>query len=208
MKYEQIPVGPMENLSYILWDTNTNISAIIDPAWDKDIIEKKLKENNISPELILLTHAHSDHINLCNYFLNNYKNIKIYMHKNDTFLLEKEFPNTIYIKDNENIKIGNEEISIIHTPGHTPGSVCYRWKNLLFTGDTLFLGCCGRVDLPGSDPEAMRQSLIKIFKLSDDTQILPGHSYNGFKTTIKAQKIANICYKYLNTKEDFYMIIS
>ncbi|PIS47648.1 MAG: MBL fold hydrolase [Elusimicrobia bacterium CG08_land_8_20_14_0_20_51_18] len=207
MKYLQIPVGPMENLSYLLWDEGTGSAAVIDPAWQPELIEEKLKTPNINLDLILLTHAHPDHINACSYFLEKYTNLKILMHKEEEFLLEKPFDRTEYLRDGQEIKLGDEKLTVLHTPGHTPGSVCYLWKNLLFTGDTLFLGCCGRVDLPGSDPEAMRQSLLRISRLSENIELLPGHAYNGFKTTIKAQKPANICFKYLNDKEDFYRVV-
>lgn len=207
MKIKQIPVGPMENLSYLIWDKDTGSAAIIDPAWDEVLIKKNILSENVVPEFILLTHAHPDHINKVQYFLEEYPSLKVVMHKDDLFLLENEFKNSLYVKNMDILKIGSEEIQAIHTPGHTPGSVCYKWKNVLFTGDTLFIGCCGRVDLPSSDPEAMRQSLIKIFSFPDETEMYPGHSYNGFKTTIKAQKIANICYKYLNDKEEFYSLV-
>ena len=185
----------MDNFSYVVWDTHLREAAVIDPAWQPKKIEDFLQKEKLALKLLLLTHAHPDHVNAARYFLDKDKALTLTMHKNDLFLLGDDIKPLNLIKDNDELVLGRVKIKVIHTPGHTPGSVSYVAGGCVFTGDTLFVGGCGRVDLPGSDPKALRISLLKLAALSGETTLYPGHSYNGNSSTIGVQKECNIYMK-------------
>ena len=185
----------MDNFSYVVWDADQREAAIIDPAWQPKIIEEFLRKENLALKLLLLTHAHPDHVNAASYFLDKDKDLALTMHKEDLFLLDADIKPLNLIKDGDELALGRVKIKVIHTPGHTPGSVSYMTGGRVFTGDTLFVGGCGRTDLPGSDPKALRLSLLKLAALSGETTLYPGHSYNGNSSTIGAQKECNIYMK-------------
>jgi len=188
MKIKQIKAGPLDNLIYIVC---TNAQALlIDPALDKAAIDDFLFENSLSLSAILLTHLHPDHINLADCFAKK-NEMPVFYHQSDEFMLDAPFKNAKYVTDGENISFGNEKITVIHTPGHTPGSCCYLINENLFTGDTLFAGCCGRTDLPRSSPIEMAESLARLSLLNPDTKVYPGHAYNKCKTTIGAENRNN-----------------
>ncbi|MBU2573023.1 MAG: MBL fold metallo-hydrolase [Elusimicrobia bacterium] len=207
MKIKQLKLGPMDNFSYIVWDESLNEAAVIDPAWQPGAIEEFLLHEKLALKLLLLTHAHPDHANAALYFLQKDKDLALTMHKEDAFLLDDAVsagggsaglfggkPLKL-LNGEEELALGRGKIKVIHTPGHTPGSVSYAADGAVFTGDTLFVGECGRVDLPGSDPKALRQSLLKLAALPDNAVVWPGHAYNGNTSTIGVQKEYNIYMK-------------
>lgn len=171
---------------------------LVDPGDDFHLIEQYLK--NLKLEFILLTHGHFDHILALSEFAASNPNLKIYVNKQDEYLLEnidqqarlfgrkvaKIKTSFSYIKDADTISFSNEKIEVIETPGHTPGSVCYLLNNALFSGDTLFYGSIGRTDFPGGDDDKMQKSLIKLAKLDNGIAVYPGH---GPTTTIAQEKL-------------------
>lgn len=185
----------MDNFSYVVWDTALREAAVIDPAWQPKKIEEFLRKEKLALKILLLTHAHPDHVNAARYFMDKDKDLALTMHKEDLFLLDDDIKPLNLIKDDDEIALGRVKIKVIHTPGHTPGSVSYVTGGCVFTGDTLFVGGCGRTDLPGSDPKALRLSLLKLAALSGETTLYPGHSYNGNSSTIGVQKECNIYMK-------------
>lgn len=194
----------MGNLSYLLIDEKKN-AVIIDPSWEYESIEREADKSNISLKSVLLTHGHYDHSDGAAFF--EKKGIPVYIGNQDIFLLNNPIKEPLPLKDGQKLFLIEKEILCIHTPGHSPGSFCFLCENNLFTGDTLFPGCCGRVDLPGSDPKEMRKSLIKLAKLDDEIKILSGHLYNGGESTIKKEKGSNPCLLNLNNEEDFFNVI-
>jgi len=195
MVIKQLKLGPMDNFSYILWNSGEGEAAVIDPAWEPEKIAAALREESLSPTLLLLTHAHPDHINAADYFLSRNKTLRITLHKEDSFLLEGSAWPLNFPEDGEELKLGSSSIKILHTPGHTPGSVSYLAGGAVFSGDTLFVGACGRADLPGSDPKALRRSLLRLAGLPGETVLYPGHAYNGDVSTIAVQKEYNVYMK-------------
>ena len=148
----QIPVGQMANFSYILADEDKSEAAVIDPSWDLEKIFAVLKNNGWKVKYIINTHTHFDHI-LGNLEVAAVTGAKIVQHKNSTQ------PNDIPVEDGQIITIGKIMIRVIHTPGHSKDSMSLVVnKELVLTGDTLFIGNCGRVDLPGSDASEMYDS--------------------------------------------------
>jgi len=181
----QLEVGPMQNLSYIIFDEDTKEGALIDPGFDAEKILNKIEENQIKIKYILLTHVHIDHIA---------ELITIQQKLKAKTLLDKhEVDSEVYgspIDESDILNIGEQEIQVIETPGHTAGGLSFLYNNqYLFTGDTLFCkGIVGRTDLFGGNKEDIRRSISKIMKLPEDIFICPGHNYEGKKSTIKNEK--------------------
>jgi len=178
---EQIQVGPMQNFAYLIGCKRTREVAVIDPAWDIEGLLKFINEKDYKLTAALVTHYHPDHCG-GSFGTNNVTGVaellathpvRIYTHKLEASGLKK----VTGISDNDmkkvdsgdTLKIGDVEVEFLHTPGHTPGSQCFKIKHTLVSGDTLFIDGCGRVDLPGSNSEDMYHSIQKLAALPDDT---------------------------------------
>jgi len=202
MKIAQIPVGSMLNFSYIVYDEKNSIGAIIDPSWDLEKLLVFLEKNNITAKYIINTHTHFDHI-LGNDQISEITKAEIIQHEKSTQKKERS------VVDHENISIGDLNLEVLYTPGHSEDSICLIVnKKSIITGDTLFVGNCGRVDLPGSNPEKMYDSLSKVANLDDSLVVYPGHNYGSTPTsTILNEKTNNPMLNF-KTKEAFlkYMV--
>jgi len=202
MKIAQIPVGRMLNFSYIVYDEKNSIGAIIDPSWDLEKLLVFLEKNNITAKYIINTHTHFDHI-LGNDHISEITKAEIIQHEKSTQKKERS------VVDHENISIGELNLEVLYTPGHSEDSICLIVnKESIITGDTLFVGNCGRVDLPGSNPEKMYDSLSKVANLDDSLVVYPGHNYGSTPTsTILNEKTNNPMLNF-KTKEAFlkYMV--
>ncbi|OAG26858.1 MBL fold metallo-hydrolase [Thermodesulfatator autotrophicus] len=193
MKIDVLTVGPLAVRCYLLICEETREAAIVDPGGDEGRILQKIKELELNPKYILATHGHGDHVSGA-WWLRKKLNIPVAMHEaDDEFFrhpmaaqvfaawgFEPNEPADILLKDGSIIQVGTTiSLQTIHTPGHSPGSVCfYDGQEYLFTGDTLFVGAVGRTDLPGGDFEELIRSLReKILPLPDETIICPGHDY-------------------------------
>lgn len=181
--------GPMQVNSYLCADEETKKGFIVDPGGANPSADKYIDENKYEIEYIILTHGHGDHICGVPYYKDKYK-AKIVGHHGDDFLfadekenLSKEFTGTaitfvpdVYVEDGDIIKVGNLEVKILHTPGHTPGGISLLIDDVVFSGDTLFMQSIGRTDFKnGSFPDLDRSIKTKLYTLPDDTQVLPGH---------------------------------
>ncbi|MEM3752794.1 MAG: MBL fold metallo-hydrolase [Candidatus Bathyarchaeia archaeon] len=160
-----------DNFSYIIADETTKEAAVIDPSFNTEAIIQVLKAHNFQLKYVMNTHNHVDHT-AGNQKLQKMFNAKVVAHK------RSEINKHISVEDGDKIKIGKTTIEVIHTPGHTPDSICLLTNRKLFTGDTLFVGECGRTDLPSGCAEDMYNSLFnKILKLDNDIEVYPGHDY-------------------------------
>ncbi len=187
---EQIQIGPMQNFAYLVGCKRTREVAVVDPAWDIDGLLNFINERDYQLTAALVTHYHPDHCG--GSFGNNSVTgvaellatnpVKIYTHKLEAEGVKKvtgvSDSDLKKVESGDKLKIGDIEIEFLHTPGHTPGSQCFKVKNTLVSGDTLFIDGCGRVDLPGSNSEDMYHSIQKLAALPDDTLLLPGHNYS------------------------------
>ena len=186
-KIEQIPVGKMANFTYLIIDNEDKETAIIDPSWDLEKIFEIIKKNESEIKYIINTHSHYDHI-LGNDQIVAITKCKVIQHKNSK---EKH---DISVNDGDEFKVGKTLIKVFFTPGHSKDSICLIVDSkIIITGDTLFIGNCGRTDLPGSDPEEMYNSLFeKILNLDNNLVVYPGHNY-GYKSisTIGEEKKNN-----------------
>lgn len=184
---ERIVIGPLQTNCYIISCEISGNSFIIDPGDEAVKISNFIRRNEFIPKGILLTHAHSDHIGGVKIIRNGF-NVPLMAHPDDVNRLISANLDPIdrYLVDGEFLNLGQESILVIHTPGHSPGSVCLYRKPFLFSGDTLFKEGIGRTDLPGGSYEQIENSIRnKLFSLPDDTIVYPGH---GPETTIGDEK--------------------
>lgn len=186
---EQIQIGPMQNFTYVVGHRATGEVVIVDPAWDIDNLLEHIDERGYVLRGALVSHYHPDHIggSFANHNIQGLaelmakRPVKAYAHKDEADGVKKvtglSESDLVRVESGDVMKAGDIEIEFLHTPGHTPGSQCFRIRNTLVSGDTLFINGCGRVDLPGSDTEDMYRSLQKLKGLPDETLLLPGHNY-------------------------------
>lgn len=176
-----------DNFSYIIADETTREAAVVDPSFNVKILTKLLKEENFRLKYIINTHGHGDHT-AGNEEMKKAFDAKIVAHKISR--INKD----ISMEDGDLLMVGKIPIKIIHTPGHTPDSICLLVNDrLLLTGDTLFVGECGRTDLPSGSAKEMYNSLFhKLMKLDDDIEVYPGHDYGPKSySTIGIEKRTN-----------------
>lgn len=192
MKVLQKTVGMIGTNCYIAFEEDTKEGVVIDPGDQGSDILKMVEENGVNVRYVLLTHGHFDHILAVSEVCEK-TGAKLVIHSLDsgmlvksaanrsmgTFMVHKDYTEhlpDLLAEDGTEITVGNTIYRYIHTPGHTPGScVIQAGNNLLFTGDTLFCGSCGRCDLSGGDFHAMLISLKKLYELPGDYQVFPGH---------------------------------
>ncbi|MCD1147036.1 MBL fold metallo-hydrolase [Peptoniphilus sp. KCTC 25270] len=186
--------------AYVLYGENKK-GLLFDPGGDANKIINEVKANGVEVEAILLTHAHGDHIGALNECRDAF-NVKVYMHEEEQIMYNnKEYnmahmmgmpqpnkPVDVLLQDGDTLDFDLGTIQVIHTPGHTPGSVCYLMDGVMVTGDTIFEGSIGRTDLPMGDWSRMEKSLKKIKEMDESIQLLPGH---GESTTIGREKVQN-----------------
>ena len=197
-KVLQIPAGQMANYTYIIADEDTDLAAVIDPSWELDKTFSALKKNGWTAKYIINTHGHFDHV-LGNEQVAAATGAKIVQHENS------KLNRDISVKDGQTIELGKTRLQVLHTPGHSEDSMCLVLEGqLVFTGDTLFVGNCGRVDLPGSDAEKMYHSLFDVVaKLDERLLVYPGHNYGSTETsTIGRERTTNFVLQ-PKTKEEF-----
>ncbi len=197
VKIEQFLVGEMDNFTYLIIDEKNKKSIIVDPSWNLDNIFDYLEKNKLVNTLIINTHSHFDHV-LGNDQVVKMTGAKIIQHK------ASQLKKDIEVDDGESIKFGDVQIKVIHTPGHCADSICLIIDDkIILTGDTLFVGSCGRIDLPGSDPEEMYYTIYnKLANLDENLIVYPGHHYGSTKTSIlKDEKKSNFVFKFHNREE-------
>ncbi len=174
---DALELGPMENFIYLIQDRASGRAAVVDPAWDVGEVLQLAKRKGVRITDILLTHSHHDHINGIEEVL-AVQDAQLHLLKAEAQFWGSHLDLPTLHHGGDVISLGETEIEVLHTPGHTPGSACYRLGNDLITGDTLFVFGCGRCDLRGGDPEVMYQTLKQMGeRLPGETVILPGHNY-------------------------------
>ena len=187
MKVHQIQVGNMQNFSYIVEDDDTNEAIIIDPSWDLVELELIIKENDLKIKYIVNTHHHFDHT-LGNETMIESTGAPIIQHE------KSELKHDITVKNGDSINFGHSSLKVLYTPGHSDDSICLIGDGKLFSGDTLFVGNCGRIDLPGGSAKKLYHSIFEILYFLDDSLIMyPGHNYgNSEVSTIGKEKMTNM----------------
>jgi glyoxylase-like metal-dependent hydrolase (beta-lactamase superfamily II) len=207
MIFEQIPVGMMANFVYVIGCERTKKAAVVDPSADAREIQSFIEENGLEIEYIIATHGHGDHVGGVG-SLAKRTGAKVVVHKGDAPGLQRGgLPTDVIVEDGDMVTVGEIEIEVIHTPGHTPGSICLLTEGKVITGDTMFVGNCGRCDLPGGSMEQLFNSLHKRLKVLDDAvEVYPGHDYGPSPTsTIGHEKRTNPTLT-CSTLEEFGMV--
>jgi glyoxylase-like metal-dependent hydrolase (beta-lactamase superfamily II) len=219
--FAQLPVGPMANLAYLVGSRSVREALLVDPAWDVDALLDRAEADGVRIVGALVTHYHPDHVGgaLFGHDIEGVARLlersPVPIHANALEaggvrrVTGASASDLVAHESGDVIEVGEVRIRLIHTPGHTPGSQCFLVETgagpgHLVSGDTLFLGSCGRVDLPGSDPEAMYHSLHdKLGRLPDETLLFPGHLYSTEpSSSIGEQKRSNP-YLQMNRLDDF-----
>jgi len=187
---KQIKTGAMENFTYIIGCVEKREGAVIDPQEDLTEVLESIKALELNIVYILNTHGHADHV-AGNAALKEITGAEIVMHEGD----RDRYPDAdVYLTGDMHTMLGNIEIKAVHTPGHTPGGVCYYAEENLFTGDTLFVGDSGRTDLPGGDRPKLGESIRHLMNtFSGDTRVWPGHDLGSMEySTLDWEKSNNV----------------
>ena len=205
LKTAKYVLGNFGTNCYFIYDADDMSAFIVDPGCDFDIIKKAINERGFKVKGILLTHAHFDHI-MALKAVKDLTGAPLYIHENEAAMLADPDMNMIslygdaqncitadfLLKDGDAIKLSENEIKVMHTPGHTPGSCCYIFGGIMISGDTVFYESIGRYDFVGGNYKTLRESLQRIASLDRDYRILPGH---GTSTTLSHEKQFNIYFQ-------------
>ena len=213
--------GRMANFMYLLGDSRTREAFIVDPAWDVRSLLDVAEADGYTVRGALVTHYHPDHVGgdlfgmsvegLARLLENSAMPVYVNKHeaeglKKVTGLAESDLRR---VDDSDTVRVGEIEVRFLHTPGHTPGSQCFLIGNRLVAGDTLFVQGCGRVDLPGGDPDAMYHTLTgKLAKLPRETVLYPGHHYGPTPTSTIGDELEQNYYLRVRSLEDWRRLMN
>ncbi len=188
---ERFSVGPLQTNCYLIYDTVCGEGVVIDPGWRDAAITRGIRDAGVKVKYVINTHGHADHVTG-----NNLLDAPVLIHRLDGKMSadpSKNLPffsappaelsaRTGTLDDGDVLDVGNLKLEVIHTPGHTPGGISIKCRDMVFSGDTLFFEGIGRTDLPGGDLETILRSIKeKLLSLPDDVRVFPGH---GPETTI------------------------
>ena len=191
LKVHAMALGDYQTNCYIIHDESSKSCCIIDPGYDADFILEKLSKLGLTLEAILLTHGHFDHVGAVKELAAE-TSCEVYLHPEDLSMPPMMTAGKLYYTktyaEGAILKLSGLEIAVLHTPGHTPGSVCLLVENAIFSGDTLFQGSCGRTDLPGGNWATIVASLKRLASLEGNFWVFPGH---GGSTTLRDEKKYN-----------------
>ncbi len=219
--FRQLELGPMQNFVYLIGDPETHSLAVVDPAWEIETILDTARRHDFEITHLLVTHFHPDHLGgrMMGFSVRGAAELlaagvkaKVYIHKEEAPYVNRvtdlSASDLATVESGDVVQVGRIPVRFIHTPGHSPGSQCFLVDDVLVSGDTLFIGSCGRIDLPGSDPAKLYESLTqKLAKLPDGTRLYPGHNYASEKSsTIAEQKRTNPFLRFNNVKEFLAMM--
>ena len=189
MTITTLPLGMLQTNCYILSEGNRCL--VIDPGDEAEMVLALLERQDLTLEAILLTHGHFDHVGAVK-TLAAETDCRVFLCQEDLALpgamTAGPLFHTDFYKEGDRLTLAGMTFEVLHTPGHTPGSVCLHFGEHLFSGDTLFAGSCGRTDFPGSSPAAMGRSLTRLSQLDENLKVYPGH---GESTTIGEEKRYN-----------------
>lgn len=197
MKLQQFRIGPLLNFTYVVADGVGGDGVVIDPSYGIDPVLEAIDADRIKVRYILNTHSHPDHV-ASNEEVRGRTGAKVVAHRS------APLGQDVSVEHGSTLAAGRLHFEVVHTPGHTPDSVLFVFHGHVATGDTLFVGECGRVDLPGGSPEAMYDSLLhRVVALDDALIVLPGHDYGPTPTsTIGQEKRENYTLR-ARTREEF-----
>ncbi len=191
LQFHILSLGAYQVNTYLIHEASSRTCCVIDPGYEPDTILEKIDELGLSLEAILLTHGHFDHVGAVKALAAD-TGCRVFLCEKDTAMPPMLTAGKLYYTDTytdgDTVSLAGLEISVMETPGHTPGSVCLMVEDACFSGDTLFCGSCGRTDLPGGSWKAIQDSLHKLAALEKDYRVYPGH---GESTTLAWEKMYN-----------------
>jgi glyoxylase-like metal-dependent hydrolase (beta-lactamase superfamily II) len=210
--FKQLEIGPMQNYVYLIGSTETRKVAVVDAAWEIDTILKIAAQDDLEITHAFVTHTHPDHVGggFAGMAIDGVTELlekckaKVVVHKAEAeFIKGLSASDLIKTDHGDKINIGDIEIELMHTPGHTPGSQCFLVDGRVVSGDTMFIDACGRVDFPGGNAEQMYYSLTQmLMALPDETILFPGHNYARLPhATIGEQKKTNPYLRFTSLKQ-------
>ena len=186
-----LPLGSYQTNCYIVWEEESSECIVIDPGFTPEVVLQKAKELGKRIDAILLTHGHFDHVGGVR-AIADLTGCAVYIHEQELSMPEAWTGGPLYYTDTygqgDVLQLCGLTLRVLHTPGHTPGSVCLLCGDTLFSGDTLFMDSCGRTDLPGGNTATLLASLKRLAALPGDYQVLSGH---GPATTLSAERQYN-----------------
>ena len=202
MILDQFRIGPYLNFTYLVAEKDGGDAVVIDPSYGIDPVLAKIDERGVKVRYILNTHSHKDHV-AGNQEVRERTGAKVVAHR------VAPLHQDVSVDDGDEFKAGRLQFRVVHTPGHTKDSVLYVFEGQVATGDTLFVGECGRTDLPGGDPWAMYDSLFeRVLRLDDALVVLPGHDYGVSPTsTIGRERQENYTLQ-PRTREEFLRFLA
>lgn len=219
IRVQQVLAGPMGNCLYVLGDPESKKAFIVDPAWDPVGLYEHATSEGYEVEGVLATHLHQDHVGGSLFGqkipgvaeLLEHVELPIYIHEieADRMIEQTQIaPSAVRrFESEERFVLGNLEILAMHTPGHSPGSTAFLCGDRLIAGDTLFVMGCGRVDLPGSDPDAMFRSLRRLAELPPETAVYPGHNYGPTESSTIGVELERNVYMKVSTIEQWRILM-
>lgn len=192
MIFDTVPVAPLRVNCYLLGDEKEGVCALVDPGGSPKQILEMLEKSGLALTMILLTHGHYDHTGAIHDLLERFPGIPVYLHpaeitpeelmeptlqnKRKRMYFLDPIPELRPLSDGDELHIGSIPVKVLHTPGHSAGSVTFLVEDYMICGDTLFAGSCGRWDLPGGDGDTIKSSLRRLAELEGDYKVCPGHS--------------------------------
>ena len=180
MLFDMLETMPYTTNCYLIGDETAKVCALVDPGGSLEKILEMVQSRGLTLEKILLTHGHYDHVGQVSALLEVFPNAAVYLHRLDHREDDKRLypPPTWgfnHFEDGSHLSVGSIDVQVLHTPGHSAGSVTLLAGDVMLCGDTLFTGSCGRWDLTGGDYEALQGSLARLGRLEGDYQVCPGH---------------------------------
>ena len=191
LKIHTLPLGSYQTNCYIIHEESSKICCVIDPGYTPEIVLEEVDSLGLTIEAILLTHGHFDHVGGVKQIAAE-TGCRVYLHPEDLSMPPMMTAGPLYYThtygDGERLHLAGLDIAVVHTPGHTPGSICLLVENTMFSGDTLFAGSCGRTDLPGGSWATITRSLSRLASFETNYWVCPGH---GESTTLAEEKRYN-----------------
>ena len=201
MNVYPVPVGGMQNVTYVIEDEATSECLVLDPSWDLHKVKDAVSLKGMKPAKIVNTHHHFDHTT-GNAELARYLKVPVVQHE------ESPLPHDVSVADGDQVRFGGSSLRVYHTPGHSRDSICLVGGGRLFSGDTLFVGSCGRTDLEGGSARELYRSLFGVlYGLDDSLEVLPGHDYGPSPSSTLGREKATNPVLQKRTEEEFVAML-